>query len=37
MLYKKSDSKIEFERFEEKDYLPIKHEGFSTIAIHEGC
>lgn len=37
MLYKKAQSKIKFERFEEKDYLPVKHEGFATIAIHEGC
>lgn len=36
MLYKKSESKIEFTKFEEKDYLPVKHEGFATLAIHVG-
>ncbi len=36
MLYPKKESKIQFEKFEEKDYLPIKHEGFSTLAIHVG-
>jgi cystathionine beta-lyase/cystathionine gamma-synthase len=36
MLYPKKESKIHFEKFEEKDYLPIRHEGFSTLAIHVG-
>jgi hypothetical protein len=36
MLYKKIESKVDFEKFEEKDYLPIRHEGFSTLAIHVG-
>jgi hypothetical protein len=36
MLYPKKESKIQFEKFEEKDYLPIRHEGFSTLAIHVG-
>jgi hypothetical protein len=36
MLYKKSEPKVKFERFEEKDYLPVRHEGFSTLAIHTG-
>lgn len=36
MLYPVKESKIQFEKFEEKDYLPIRHEGFSTLAIHVG-
>ena len=36
MLYKKSESKIEYEKFSVEEYMPHKHEGFSTIAIHEG-
>ena len=36
MIYKKAQRKVEFERFSEEQYLPHKHEGFSTLAIHEG-
>ena len=36
MIYSKREPKIEFERFLEKDFLPVKHEGFSTMAIHVG-
>ena len=37
MLYaKKEPSTVEYEKFEVSDYLPIKHEGFATKAIHVG-
>lgn len=37
MLYKKSEPKIEFQKFKEEDYILSRHEGFSTLAIHSGC
>lgn len=37
MIYKKSEPKVEFEKFKEEDYILCKHEGFATMAIHEGC
>ena len=36
MLYKPKESNIKYEKFEEKDYLPHKHPGFATLAIHAG-
>ena len=36
MLYKKSEPKIQYQKFSKEEYLPYEHEGFSTIAIHEG-
>lgn len=29
-------SKLEYQKFTEDDYLPVKHEGLSTLSIHEG-
>lgn len=36
MLYPKNEKKIQYERFSEEEYLPFKHEGFHTKAIHHG-
>ena len=36
MLYKQYEEKIKYEKFSIDEYLPVIHEGFSTIAIHEG-
>jgi cystathionine beta-lyase/cystathionine gamma-synthase len=35
MLYKKGEQSIEYQQFTLDDYLPFKHEGLETIAIHE--
>lgn len=36
MFYKKTQPTLEFERFTEKDFMPHRHEGFATLAIHQG-
>lgn len=36
MLYKHPEPKIKYEKFALEEYLPVKHEGFSTLAIHAG-
>ena len=36
MLYKKQEPKIKYEKFSEEDYMPVKHEGLATVAIHAG-
>jgi cystathionine gamma-lyase len=36
MLYKQPESKVQYEKFTEEDYLPFKHPGFATLAIHVG-
>ncbi len=37
MIYKKSEPKVQYEKFKEEDYLLCRHEGFATLAIHKGC
>lgn len=37
MIYKKAETKVEYTKFKFEDYIPQKHEGFSTLAVHEGC
>ncbi len=36
MLYKKSESKIQYEKFSVEQYMPIPHDGIATVAIHAG-
>ncbi len=36
MLYKVDKPKIEYKKFEEKDYFPIRNHKIATTAIHEG-
>ena len=36
MLYKQTESNIQYEKFEEKEYFPSRHHGFATLAIHAG-
>lgn len=37
MIYKKAEHKVEYTKYKLSEYMPHKHEGFSTLAIHEGC
>jgi cystathionine beta-lyase/cystathionine gamma-synthase len=36
MLYKQHIPKVAFETFPESAYLPFRHPGFATLAIHAG-
>jgi hypothetical protein len=36
MLYKQHQPKVAFETFPESEYLPFRHQGFATLAIHAG-
>lgn len=36
MIYKQEAPKVEFKKFKEEEYFPVKHHGFATKTIHAG-